>query len=108
LRIPELVGFGTRLIANHDTFLCLEREFGAFGFGDVDICGTTERAESSDIRFNTRPGFFRSRVGEARDRRTVHEVDCADKCKDPETCREIAFEEHASATFDNDAIEDLC
>ena len=42
------------------------------------------------------------------DRRTVHEVDCANECEDPETSREITLVEHASATFDNNAVEDLC
>ena len=42
------------------------------------------------------------------DGRTVHEVDCANECKDPETSGEITLMEHASAMFDDDAVEDLC
>ena len=38
----------------------------------------------------------------------VHEVDCANECKDPETSREITLVEHTSAMFDDDAVEDLC
>ena len=38
----------------------------------------------------------------------VHKVDCANELEDPETSREIALMEHASAIFDDDAVEDLC